>query len=276
MRIRTVKPEFFTHERLFDAEAETGLPLRLSFVGLWCAADREGRFKWEPRRLGVHILPYDGIDFSRVLDALATRGFVVKYASEGRIYGCIPSFGEHQVINNREKESAIPNPPSINDSDACPTRDPRVTHATLSCTSGKEGNMEHGKEGVLSPLSSEETRKPIDLESMDPIQRIKHHIPAGAERWSASRQKQTRMTDTTPLLSRIGSFLGRRPTTLWTVADALKVVNLNPQPDELDEIEEFYKAHIPKDDYRRTSIETLLNNWNGEGDKARLWKAENK
>ena len=69
MRIRTVKPEFFTHEGLFELEKETGLPIRVAFAGLWCAADREGRFKWEPRRLGVQILPYDQVDFSRVLDA---------------------------------------------------------------------------------------------------------------------------------------------------------------------------------------------------------------
>ena len=82
MRIRTIKPEFFTHEALFEAELEFGLPLRIAFVGLWCCADREGRFKWEPRRLGVQILPYDQCDFSRVLDALLTRGFIVKYACD--------------------------------------------------------------------------------------------------------------------------------------------------------------------------------------------------
>ena len=87
MRIRTIKPEFFTHDGIFEAEEETGLPLRLAYIGLWCAADREGRFRWEPRRLRVQILPYDDVDFSRVLDALVTRGFLVKYASEGREFG---------------------------------------------------------------------------------------------------------------------------------------------------------------------------------------------
>jgi hypothetical protein len=58
MRIRTIKPEFFHHEGLFEAEAETKLPLRVAFAGLWCIADREGRFKWEPRRIGVQVL-YD-------------------------------------------------------------------------------------------------------------------------------------------------------------------------------------------------------------------------
>lgn len=62
MRIRTIKPEFFNHEAIFELEKSTKLPLRLAYIGLWCAADREGRFKWEPRRLGVQIMPYDGVD----------------------------------------------------------------------------------------------------------------------------------------------------------------------------------------------------------------------
>ena len=151
MRIRTIKPEFFTHEELFDLERETGLPIRLSFVGLWCAADREGRFKWEPRRLGVQICPYDEIDFSRVLDALTTRGFIQKYASLTGVFGVIPTFLTHQVINNRERESELPDPLQCNDLDACPTREPRVPHAGKAERKGKEGNKEgKGREQVSS------------------------------------------------------------------------------------------------------------------------------
>jgi hypothetical protein len=146
MRIRTIKPEFFTHDGIFEAEEETGLPLRLAYIGLWCAADREGRFRWEPRRLRVQILPYDDVDFSRVLDALTTRGFLVKYASEGREFGAIPSFPRHQIINNRERESELPEPLNINIIDACPTRDPREHHAGKAEGKGREGNMEGNKE----------------------------------------------------------------------------------------------------------------------------------
>jgi hypothetical protein len=109
-RIRTIKPEFFSHYDLYIAEVESKLPLRVAFAGLWTLADREGRFKWEVERLKIGCLPYDKLDFSRVLDALVTRGFIVKYASNGRLYGVIPTFLEHQVINNREKPSAIPSP----------------------------------------------------------------------------------------------------------------------------------------------------------------------
>ncbi len=109
-RIRTVKPELFRHEELFEAELLSGLPLRLSFIALFTACDREGRFKWRPRQLKLDCLPYDEIDFSRVLDALVTRGFVVKYEVSGDFYGCIPSFSRHQSINNKESESVYPAP----------------------------------------------------------------------------------------------------------------------------------------------------------------------
>jgi uncharacterized phage protein (TIGR02220 family) len=150
VRIRTIKPEFFLHEALFEAERAHKLPLRIAFAGLWCAADREGRFKWEPRRLGVQILPYDGADFSRVLDALTTRGFILKYASGTGEFGVIPSFKGHQVINNRERESELPEPtePVVNqDIDACPTRAPRDDDGNADTKSGKEGKgREQGRE----------------------------------------------------------------------------------------------------------------------------------
>jgi hypothetical protein len=50
-RIRTIRPDFFLHDGLFDLESNSRLPLRLAFAGLWTQCDREGRFKWRPRRL---------------------------------------------------------------------------------------------------------------------------------------------------------------------------------------------------------------------------------
>ena len=108
MRIRTIKPEFFIHAELADLEFDTELPVRLAFIGLWCAADRDGRFKWDARRLGVQILPYDDVDFDTILEALLGAGFIDRYEVEGRTFGCVPSFSRHQVINNREPDSLIP------------------------------------------------------------------------------------------------------------------------------------------------------------------------
>ncbi len=160
-RIRTIKPEFFKHERLFDAECETGLPLRLAFAGLWTQCDREGRFEWRPRQPKVDILPYDDIDFSRVLDALATRGFIVKYASFGREFGHVPSWHRHQVVNNRERGSQIPEPVDfITISDAPSTREARVDHAGKEEGKGKEGNKEDLSE-TSSDACSPKSKKSI-------------------------------------------------------------------------------------------------------------------
>lgn len=153
-RIRSIKPEFFTHEDLFEAEYQSGLPLRLAFAGLWTQCDREGRFVWRPRQLKVAIMPYDELDFSRVLDALVTRDFVVKYTSGNRAFGVIPSWHRHQVINNREKASDLPIPTeNTEQSDASSTRAPRVDDA---CSGEGKGRERKGKEESLSETSSDE------------------------------------------------------------------------------------------------------------------------
>ncbi|BAO90726.1 hypothetical protein [Caballeronia cordobensis] len=175
-RIRTVKPKLFTHEGLFDAEHESGLPLRLAFIGLFTEADREGRFQWRPRTLKAAILPFDDLDFSHVLDALATRGFLVKYASRsGEKLGAIPTFRHHQAINNKETQSEL-DPPSKDDLDKCAslasqriplassTRRPRVKDAsppTLRNTrgegKGREGKGKEGKGKNPRAISSRQT-----------------------------------------------------------------------------------------------------------------------
>lgn len=108
MRIRTYKPEFFTHPLLADLDRNSQLPVRISLMGLWSCSDREGRFKWDARRLGAQILPYEQIDFEVILKILTDNEFIVKYEVDGKMYGFVPSFSRHQVINNREQESSLP------------------------------------------------------------------------------------------------------------------------------------------------------------------------
>jgi hypothetical protein len=178
-RIRTIKPEFFCHEELFDLEVETKLPLRIAFAGLWTICDREGRFKWRPRAIKAQVLPFDDVDFSRVLHALTTRGFVVKYASNGAEVGHVPGFARHQVVNNREAASVLPEPPETleiaGDSrvvDACPTRAPRVPHACQGERKGREGKGKEeegeGKDFCASAAPSHQTKRekyPADFEA---------------------------------------------------------------------------------------------------------------
>ena len=201
-RIRTIKPEFFNHEELYDLEHLEKLPLRLAFVGLWTICDREGRFKWRPRSIKAQIMPYDNIDFSRVLDALASRGFVVKYASEGVEYGYVPGFLRHQVINNRESPSTLPAPEKANELpgyahvfDASFTRAERDSHA--SCGEGKGKEMER-KEFIGEPPKEKRKRfTPPTLEEVRAFctangltwspQRFIDHYAAGGWKLSGGR-----------------------------------------------------------------------------------------
>lgn len=111
-RIRTIKPELYRHLKLFEAEQACGLPLRLAFTGLLTCADREGRFKWEPRVLKLDVLPFDEVDFAAVLNTLAKTGLILRYCVEEEFYGVIPSWHKHQRINPHEPSSQLPAPPS--------------------------------------------------------------------------------------------------------------------------------------------------------------------
>ena len=109
-RIRTVKPELFKSEKLWDLQQETGLPVTQAFIGLWCYADREGRFEWKPRALKSDVLPYWDGDMSAVLAALASKSFVIRYVVNGKEYGYIRAWKEHQRPDHREAASVLPDP----------------------------------------------------------------------------------------------------------------------------------------------------------------------
>lgn len=142
-RIRTIKPEIFQDERLWDLTVSTGLPLLQGFAGLWCFSDREGRFEWRPRALKNGILPYWDGDFARVLDALERARFILRYQANSQPFGVVRTFLEHQVINQREAQSVLPAPPT-------------ETHVHAHGEgNGKEGN---GKEG-----SESDTRAPVSI-----------------------------------------------------------------------------------------------------------------
>lgn len=155
-RIRTIKPEVAAHEVLFDLEKDTGLPIRFAWCMLFTVADREGRFAWRPRTLKAQIIPHDEVDFSRVLDAWVTRGFIVKYRVANEWFGWIPTFTKHQVINNRESPSDLPSIDDADESvdnrnnnfDASSTREARDNDAssTREVHAQAEGRKE-GKEG---------------------------------------------------------------------------------------------------------------------------------
>lgn len=145
-RIRTVKPNLFRHEGLYKAERRHRLPLRLAFIAMFTVADREGRFKWRPGEIKPDVFPHEPkLNFGKVLDALESEGFLQKYEVDGELYGVIPTFREHQVINARESASILPPP---NDSAILATREREVqTMHVHAHGEGKGKGREKEREG---------------------------------------------------------------------------------------------------------------------------------
>jgi len=101
MRIRTIKPEFWTNEEVASLS-----PLaRLLFIGLWNMADRRGRLEDRPRRIKVSVLPYDEVDVDDLLNSLRAGGFIERYTSEGVQVIQIVTFEKHQRITGKEAEA---------------------------------------------------------------------------------------------------------------------------------------------------------------------------
>lgn len=148
-RIRSLKPEIHTDEELWDLEVATGLHIFRGFTGLWNYSDREGRFEWRPRALKAMILPYWDGDFERVLDALASRRFIVKYSVGGKQYGWVRKLKDHQAFNAREPASILPPPP---DEDA-------HVHARAEHDSAR-GELELDRELISGTEGSEPRARP--------------------------------------------------------------------------------------------------------------------
>lgn len=146
-RIRSIKPEFFTSD---DIVSMTPLA-RLFYIALWCEADREGRMEWKPRTFKLRYLPAETCSVEDLTAELTDRGLIVLYSVGEKEYADIPTFTEHQVINNREVESVIPTR-HARVPHASSTRAPRVkvdasTRAPRVKAEGKEGKGREGREG---------------------------------------------------------------------------------------------------------------------------------
>lgn len=175
-RIRTIKPEFFSSDDIVSMS-----PLaRLFYVSLWCESDREGRMEWKPSTFKLRYLPGDSCDVNVLADELVAKGLIFIYTVSGKQYAEIPTFTEHQVINNRESQSAIPPRPT----DASLTREPRVK------AEGKEGR--EGKDGASSAAPSS---------PFNPAEELKAHgvSPQIANDWLKLRKQKKAIVTATAL-----------------------------------------------------------------------------
>ncbi len=72
------------NKKLFDRELESGLPLRLAYMGLQ-AVSHKVQFLWNPPLLKSTLLPYDDIDFDKILQELIDYQLICREGSWGTL-----------------------------------------------------------------------------------------------------------------------------------------------------------------------------------------------
>lgn len=152
MRIRTIKPEFWTSVAINSVSVEA----QLLAVGLLNFADDEGWFLVEPRLIKAAVFPLrDNIDASRIATVLlpelsSARWMRTGTTPEGDVLAQITGFRQHQVINKPKPSilasksvvwyeygtSTVPVPPGMEgkgkEGSVCIARDGLPTLATVA------------------------------------------------------------------------------------------------------------------------------------------------
>lgn len=104
-RARNIKPAFFTNELLGTEDPMVSL----TFVGLWCLADKVGILEDRPLRIKAELFPYrESLDVNGYLTVLARLGFIVRYENDGRRFIQVCNFRKHQSPHNTEKGKGFP------------------------------------------------------------------------------------------------------------------------------------------------------------------------
>jgi hypothetical protein len=100
MRIRTIKPEFWTSQDIADLPDDID---RLLFIGLWNYADDEGRGRDVPRLIRAALFPLRDEIEPYMVDAmmwgLQDSGLITRYAVFGKTFYCVNAWTDHQRVN---------------------------------------------------------------------------------------------------------------------------------------------------------------------------------
>jgi hypothetical protein len=96
-RIRSIKPEFFTHPEV----VALSIPARLLLISLLTQADDEGRLYDQPTRIrGEAFGEDDKVNVPRLLEELAQERRIHRYQAEGRACIQVANFSVHQRVSH--------------------------------------------------------------------------------------------------------------------------------------------------------------------------------
>lgn len=185
-RIRTIKPELWTDERL----TECSLSARLLFIGMLNFADDNGNMRNSPKRLKMQVFPADNIDTTPLLAELLAQGVVVDYSVNEERFLHIKGFKKHQVIN-RPSKTDIPQPSFIeadgSKSEEC------IEHSLNAHGDVSDGREGKGKEGIKEAKASSSTAALPDCPHNELIDLFAAKLPMlpqpKPELWGGARAK---------------------------------------------------------------------------------------
>ena len=104
-RIRTIKPEFWTDEKIVRLPFEG----RLLFIGLWNFADDMGALDFSPDRIRMQIFPGDSaVQVEHLLDLLEVTGLVDYMTGDdgGKVLR-VRNWSAHQKIDNPSRKTVL-------------------------------------------------------------------------------------------------------------------------------------------------------------------------
>ena len=191
---RSIKHEFFTSASITSLLFEE----RLFFQATWIEADREGRLRWNPATLKNRYFPADDVDIESMGKALAGNELIEFYEVGERKYAWIPNFKQHQYINNKERDSALPPPPGP----------PKKVRLGKDRTGSYRLSLESG---VYTPLSRVET-----LPDFLPKEKWEEYLQFRVEKKEPLTERAEKMA-----LKRLTEFHGKGHDPLRIIEDSI-------------------------------------------------------
>jgi hypothetical protein len=135
-RIRTVKPEFWSDDKILNIP-----PLaRLAFIGTFNFADDAGNIDRSSNQLKARIFPGDMIEVEPLILDILGQGLMVEYEVDGKKYLHIRNFDRHQRINR-------PSAPTCPAFQGAITEDSVSPQGAITEDSVPEGKGKEGKGG---------------------------------------------------------------------------------------------------------------------------------
>lgn len=138
-RIRTIKPDYWTDERV----GECSVSARLLFIACWNFADDHGGLDRSSKQLKAQAFPYDAIDCEPLVQELLDVGLLVEYSANGKTYLHIKGFRKHQKVEKPAKPRIPVYDDSFNSRGVLTESSP----TSSGLFSGREGK---GKESIMA------------------------------------------------------------------------------------------------------------------------------